>query len=378
MRYQRKKEQKRRKRIGMSILVSLFVFSVLFGLYQMYQNISIGNIDEQIKNETEVQRVSTVEEKEAEDQTIEDMIEEVTPCVVGISKLKNNGSSIFLKDSAEQLGLGSGFIVSENGYIVTNEHVSGAKYSSCYVTLDTGKTYTGNVVWSDSNLDLSIVKINMQDLPYAKLGDSDSLRVGQTMYAIGNPIGFEFQRTVTSGIVSAKDRTIQFTENNQEIYMSDLIQTDAGINPGNSGGPLIDANGKVVGINSIKITSAEGIGFAVPINVIKPIIEKYIQQNSFEEATIGVFAYDQNAIAYLDNSLELETGIYVAKVLTNGPAAKAGIQEKDVLLQIDGIELSKMNDLKEYIYTKAPGDTVTLTIQRKGKQSQVAVILGKK
>lgn len=378
MKYQRKRQNRKRKRMVMSLLITFFVFLIVFGLYQMYEGISVQEAESTNQNEINIQRTGLLQEESKQETKIEDMIEEVTRCVVGISKLKNNGSSIFLQDSAQQLGLGSGVIVSENGYIVTNEHVSGAKYSSCYVTLDTGKTYTGNVVWSDSNLDLSIVKINMQNLPYAKLGDSDELRVGQTMYAIGNPIGYEFQRTVTSGIVSAKDRTIKFTENNQEIYMSDLIQTDAGINPGNSGGPLIDVNGNVVGINSIKITSAEGIGFAVPINVIKPIIERYIQQGSFEEATIGIFAYDQNAISYLQGESKLDNGIYVASVLRNGPAEKAGIKEQDILIQIEGTTMKKMNDLKEYIYTKKPGDIVKVTIQRKGKQMEVEVTLGKK
>ena len=126
-------------------------------------------------------------------------------------------------------------IVSENGYIITNKHVAGNKYSSCYVTLENGKMYTGNVVWADSDLDLAIIKINAKGLNYMSLADSDNIKVGQSVYAIGNPIGFEFQRSVTSGIISGINRTIKIEDNNNSVYMEDLIQTDATINPGNSG-----------------------------------------------------------------------------------------------------------------------------------------------
>ena len=166
--------------------------------------------------------------------------------VVWISKLKDNGSSIFSTSNETSLGLGTGVIVSENGYILSNEHVTGGKFSTCYVTLGNSKKYDGTVVWSDSDLDLSITKINEENLQHITLGNSNNIRIGETVYAIGNPIGFEFRRTVTSGIISSKNRTIKLEENNQVSYMSDLIQTDATINPGNSGGPLIYPNGEVI------------------------------------------------------------------------------------------------------------------------------------
>lgn len=217
----------------------------------------------------------TVEEEINESKTIADVLEETSKAVVGISKLQEKGNSIFLQDGSTKLGLGTGIIVSENGYIVTNQHVSGSKYSNCYVTLENGKEYLANVVWEDQDLDLSIIKINANNLPYVIFGDSDKIRVGEKVYAIGNPIGFEFRRTVTSGIISAVDRTIKIEENDKVSYMEDLIQTDATINPGNSGGPLINPKGEVIGINSVKIESAEAIGFAIPINIIKPIISSY-------------------------------------------------------------------------------------------------------
>lgn len=255
--------------------------------YYIYLKIDITNPEEKKTDSIVAERMlQTIEQVQEKDKTITEVIHKVNETVVGISKIKEAGESVFLEDGVSKLGLGTGLIVSENGYILTNEHVSGKKNSTCYITLNTGKTYTGTVVWSNSDVDMAMIKINEKKLNYAILGNSDEVAVGQTVYAIGNPIGYEFQRTVTSGIISAKDRTIKLEENGQDVYMEDLIQTDATINPGNSGGPLVNSNGEVIGINSVKITSAEGIGFAVPINTIKSVIENFRKTGKFEEARL--------------------------------------------------------------------------------------------
>ena len=165
-----------------------------------------------------------------ENNTIQ-MLESVTNAVVGISKIKNIGSSVFTLNSTSDLNLGSGVIISSNGYILSNWHVTGDRLSNCYVTLASGASYEGTVVWADNNIDLSIVKIEMINLEYAQLSDSDELKIGQNVYAIGNPIGFEFQRTVTRGIISAINRTIKIEEGEDVSYLEDLVQTDATINP---------------------------------------------------------------------------------------------------------------------------------------------------
>ncbi|MBR3162539.1 MAG: trypsin-like peptidase domain-containing protein [Clostridia bacterium] len=323
--------------------------------------------------------VQTVEKVEEKSNTIADTIENVTQSVVGISKLKNTGSSIFSNNTEKELGLGTGVIISENGYILSNSHVTGEKHSVCYVTLDTGVTYDGKVVWADSNLDLSITKINAKELKRVNLGDSSLIRAGETVYAIGNPIGFEFRRTVTSGIVSATNRTIKIEENETQSYMSDLIQTDATINPGNSGGPLILANGDVIGINTVKISSAEGIGFAVPINVIKKIIESFEETDNFDEAYIGIYAYDKEVIPYLSTfATTFDKGVYVAQITPNGPASKTDLKEGDIINTIEGEEINTMNELRELIYTKKPGDIVRLGITRGKVNKNIDVTLGQR
>lgn len=292
--------------------------------------------------------------------------------------MKSVGGSILSNSSEDDLGLGTGVVVSSNGYILSNAHVTGEKYSNCYVTIEDGDTYKGRVVWSDTDLDLSITKIEAQNLKYVNLGDSTQVKVGETVYAIGNPIGYEFRRTVTSGIISALNRTIKISEDEDESYMSDLIQTDATINPGNSGGPLIYPNGDVIGINSVKITSAEGIGFAVPINVIKPVVESFIKDGSFNEANLGIYVYDQSVAQYLNLKESFSSGIYVAKITINGPAYNTELKKGDVITSVDDVKCNTVNDLKQYIYTKNPGEEVVLHISRGKIKRSVTIKLGKK
>ncbi len=376
----RRKKNKSKKIIFVSIFL-IFIWIFGFYLYTTYQNIEINESDYTAEKQLSTINEQTVESVEEESKKVADMLEETTEKVVGISKLKNTGSSIFSSSEESDLGLGTGFIVTADGYIVSNSHVTGEKYSKCYVTLENGTNYEGTVAWSDVDLDLSIVKINAKNLPYISLGDSSSIRVGENVYAIGNPIGFEFRRTVTSGIISAKNRTIKIEEENKTSYMTDLIQTDATINPGNSGGPLIYPNGEVIGINTVKISTAEGIGFAIPINIIKPIIESFKETGTFEEASIGIYAYDKEVIPYLNssyNTINFDTGIYVAQITNNGPASNTDLKEADIITSIDGKELNTMNDLREYIYTKKPNEEVTLKITRGKLTKEIELVLGKK
>ena len=372
--YSYKVERKSKfKKIMLTLLLMALASVISIKVYDFYlgtQVQSYGSDNNEPKENVQIENNTG---------NLPETLEKATQNVVGISKLKNNGSTIFSsKTNEEELGLGSGVIISENGYIVTNNHVAGNRYSTCYVTLENGKVYNGNVVWSDSDLDLAIVKINIKGLNYMNLADSDNIKVGQEVYAIGNPIGFEFQRTVTSGIISGVNRTIKIEENNKSVYMENLIQTDATINPGNSGGPLINTNGEMIGINSVKITSAEGIGFAIPINIIKPIIEKFVNEDKFDEAYIGIFAYDKEVIPYLDSSIEFENGIYVANIAVDGPARNSGLKIGDIITKIDNQEINKMSELRNYIYQKLPKDTVTLTILRNKKTTDITIKLGQR
>lgn len=242
----RTKKKNNTKKIISRIIILAILIIIGYYLYYTYTKIEVNPQSYETQRIQSTVNEQTVENVEEKSKNVADILEKTMESVVGISKLKDNGSSIFSTNTETLLGLGTGVIISENGYILSNEHVTGAKYSTCYITLENSKKYDGTVVWSDSDLDLSITKMEAENLKYINLGDSSKIRVGETVYAIGNPIGFEFRRTVTSGIISSKNRTIKLEEKDFASYMSDLIQTDATINPGNSGGPLIYPNGDVI------------------------------------------------------------------------------------------------------------------------------------
>lgn len=295
-----------------------------------------------------------------------------TSAVVGIA-VEKKYSNRWTQKLGNTWSIGSGFIVDQGGYIVTNYHVIGSADSEVYVTLYGGDIVKGRKIWGNSDLDLAIIKVDVSGLPYMKLADSDSITIGELVYAIGNPLGYEFQRTVTSGIVSGINRSIEV----DGAYMEDLIQTDASINSGNSGGPLINKIGEVIGINTIKVESAEGIGFAIPINQIKPVIEKIKETGEFKEIYLGIQGYDKEMISRIDSNIRLSKGIYVYKVERNSPAEKAEIKEGDILLSIQEENVDTISGLREILYSKNVGEKIRITLIRNNIPMSIEVELDK-
>lgn len=240
------KKKNKTKRTVLTIILTALITTIGMYIYNTYTKIDINPQNYETQRAISTVNEQTVDKVIENSKNVSDILEETMESVVGISKLKNSGSSIFSSSNEYSLGLGTGVIITEDGFVLSNEHVTGSKLSTCYVTLEDGKKYDGTVVWSDSDLDLSITKIDAKNLKYVSIGDSSKIKIGETVYAIGNPIGFEFRRTVTSGIISSKNRTIKLEDDKNLSYMSDLIQTDATINPGNSGGPLIYPDGEVI------------------------------------------------------------------------------------------------------------------------------------
>lgn len=259
-----------------------------------------------------------------------------------------------------QQGSGSGIIISQDGYIVTNQHViDGATEIS--VVLNTGDEYTATLVGADSKSDLAVLKIDKTELPAATLGDSTTVEVGELAVAIGNPLGQELAGTVTAGVVSAVNRTMTV---DNKVY--NLIQTDAAINPGNSGGALVNSKGEVIGINTIKLstTEVEGIGFAIAISEAKPIIDD-LMNNGYVAGRplVGI------------NVTENRNGLTVYSILENSGAAKAGIQIGDLIIKADGEAIYSSARLNEIRDTKKPGDYIVLTVIRKGELKDINVKL---
>lgn len=279
-------------------------------------------------------------------------------------------------DTRDVEGVGSGVVVSEDGYILTNSHViyDGAA-KKIKVLFDTGKELEGKVVWSNSQMDLAVVKVEATGLQTAELGNSDKLNIGQTAIAIGNPLGLDFERTVTQGIISGLDRSLKIDENNT---MDSLIQTDASINSGNSGGPLLNQKGQVIGINTLKIPSGEGLGFAIPINSAKTIIDEIIKNGEYTEPYLGIGGLEvQRYQKSTGTDLGVESGIFVTNVTSGSPADEAGIKQGDVITELDGKKIEQISGLKRELLAHRPGDDIELTIIRDKKEMKKNVKLGK-
>lgn len=294
-----------------------------------------------------------------------------TSSVVGIAVKQNSGNKI-ATTLDNSWSVGSGCILDSKGYIVTNYHVIGNVKDEIYVTLYGGEVIKGRAVWSNKNMDLAVIKIDVAGLPSAIMGDSDSLRIGEKAIAIGNPLGFEFQGTLTSGVISGLNRSIEVEGN----YMEDLIQTDASINSGNSGGPLMNGKGEVIGINTVKVASAEGIGFAIPVNQVKPIIEKIKETGEFKEPYFGVLGYDRAITSSFASNVIIDTGIYVYDVENGSPAYKAGIKKGDIILSIDDLELDTLCKMRTILFSKDIDEKMRVKILRDGEIQDLVVAVG--
>ena len=293
----------------------------------------------------------------------------VSPAVVGITTKVYN-RDMFNRKVLVGEGVGSGVIFDKNGYIVTNNHVVGDS-KTVIVSLADGQSTEGTVVGSDARTDLAVVKINVSNLTVAEFGDSDSLQTGEPVIAIGNPLGLEFQGTVTAGVISALNRTI-----GAEGQSMKLIQTDAAINPGNSGGALVNADGQVIGINSAKISKegVEGLGFAIPINTVRPILESLIKNGKVVRPYLGIYGLDKQMAGRFGMELQVD-GIYVYQVIAGGPLAQAGIQHGDILIKMDDADLKDFNALQDAMKAHKVGDSVTITYLRNNVQQTVQVTL---
>ena len=283
-----------------------------------------------------------------------EIIEEVRSAVVGIEAKSSYGTSI-----------GSGVAIAEDGYILTNAHVvSGAKSLKVYFA---DKTFSSaEIMLIKSGLDIAIIKTDI-NLPYLDTAPLSDVHVGENVIAIGTPISLTFKHTVTKGIVSALGRTLEVQDiGGYTTYMQNLIQHDASINAGNSGGPLINESGKLIGINTLKATDAEGIGFAIPIETANVITSKIQQTGSFEPANLGVFAYDAEIANFHDQTIE-KSGVYVEDILQNSSAFKFGLMTGDVIIAVNDKEIKTNLDLQKALFSLNKNDKYNVSVIRNGK-----------
>jgi S1-C subfamily serine protease len=286
-------------------------------------------------------------------------IEKLSESVVGIDSTKLTHDHRFGLVPIE--GQGSGVIIDPKGTIVTNHHVIDDA-SKVQVHLKDGRSLVGEVIGSDPATDVALVKVDAQNLPFATLGDSESLRVGQFALAIGNALGLPGAPTVSMGVISALGRPLPGTD----FVLEGLIQTDAAINPGNSGGPLADLEGRVIGLNTAMIPFAQGVGFAIPSDTIKRIIDQISKNGRVVRPWLGISGFDVNPSIARRYGLSVESGVLLAEVLGDSPAGRAGLREGDIVVGIGGNKVEQMKGLVTALSKFAIGERVTLDVVRSG------------
>ena len=282
-----------------------------------------------------------------------------------------------------QSGLGSGVIIDERGYILTNEHVVNSA-TEIEVTLSDGRKFKAELKGSDPRSDLAVIKIEADNLPVAELGDSDKAKVGEWVVAIGNPFGFVInnpQPTITVGVVSALHRSFAYSGLDEARYYGNLIQTDAAINRGNSGGPLVNLRGGVIGINALIYSTTggyQGIGFAIPINRAKDIMEELIAGKEVKYGWLGVQVQSLTPELVALFGLPDNKGALIAEIIGNSPAEKCGLGKGDIIRKVNGKNIARSSDLVSIITTLAVGDKTDIIVLRNGKETAIPVIIGKR
>ncbi|HHX10994.1 MAG TPA: PDZ domain-containing protein [Firmicutes bacterium] len=303
-------------------------------------------------------------------QVVVDAAEKVSPAVVGIVNTKavyDIFGRQYVSDSS-----GSGVIITSDGYIVTNNHVISGDSRQLTVFLSDRRTMEAEIVGTDPATDLAVIKIDATGLPTAVFGDSDTLKPGQLAIAIGNPLGMEFNRSVTVGAISGLDRVLRIGDG----YMR-LVQTDAVINPGNSGGPLINGGAQVIGLNSAKLNveAVEGMGFAIPSNQVKRIVTEIMETGKVRRAFAGLSLMDRTEARIYRPTVKIDRGIYVYDVVSGGPAAKAGIRQGDVVIEFAGRTVNDVGTFVALISELSPGDNVKVKVLRDGQEIEFTITL---
>lgn len=382
------KERSRTKPFGLAAMVVLvsLVIGLLGGLGGIYLlSYDNGNLAKKLGIENATQLPSSTKTEKIvleESNAIIETSNKVSPAVVSIATTQVL-QDIFGR-TYQASGAGTGFIITNDGLIITNKHVVSDENAQYKVVLSDGRSFDAEVKSRDPYLDFAVLKIDAKDLPVVELGDSDQMQIGQWVVAVGNALG-KFQNSVTVGVISAKNRQIDATDQNGQNSESldNLLQTDTAINPGNSGGPLINLKGQVIGINTAVASSAQGIGFAIPINSVKGAIDSIKQTGRIVRPYLGVRYVAITPDIAKQNNLSVEYGAMVVRgsgiaqfaVVPGSPADKAGIVENDIILEINGQKIDENHGLVSLVSQAKVGDEVSLKILSKGNEKTVKVKL---
>ena len=407
---QKKIENNKRQNKILLIILSVIIISTMGGFFGAYLNQNFfqkNNVDQLNKirkdliDNKQTQLDNEYYSIKEEDGLITAIVEDNSPAVVSIiitkdvPKLDGFFNDPFFEQfyfgprntepetETQKIGGGTGFIVDSSGYIITNRHVVDDDKANYTVMLNDGTDYEAEILARDDLLDVAVLKIEEKDLPTVSLGNSDNLKIGQTVIAIGNSLG-EFSNTVSKGIVSGLKRQVEAGNSlGQTEVLDEVIQTDAAINPGNSGGPLFDLTGKVIGINVAMASGAENIGFTIPINQVKDIYQSVKETGKIVRPYLGIRYIIINDKIQEMNGLLVNYGALILRgnqrgdlaIIPGSPADKAGLKEYDIILEIDGEKIDQESSLAKVIRKKGVGDKVELKVLSKGEEKKVEVTL---
>ncbi|MCO6174042.1 Do family serine endopeptidase [Flavobacterium sp. NRK F10] len=366
------------KKIGSLFIVSLLSGIITLGAYKLFlepkSNSSLTTVSPNYSKNVSL-GAENVDFTTAADMAVHSVVHVKN---VSVRKVYNPIMEFFYGSKGgvqqqEQIGTGSGVVISEDGYIATNNHVV-QDATDLEVTLNNNKTYKAKLVGTDSKMDIALLKIDADEkLPYMVFGDSDAIKVGEWVLAVGNP--YNLTSTVTAGIVSAKARDLS------NEGLQSFIQTDAAVNPGNSGGALVNTNGELIGINTMISSptgSYAGYSFAVPSNITRKIIEDLMQFGNVQRGVLGVQGSELNSAVAEHFGINETQGFYINEITKKSGAEKAGLKEGDVIVKLDTKKINGFSDLSSYINTKRPNDVVNVTIIRDEKEKTIPVTLTKK
>ncbi len=356
-------------------LIGGFIGNALFGLTMGQTEVPVTEeesvTDEVVNEKAEAPGLPEPDEKGI----VATVASKVLPAVVGISLDQTVTENFLFQEYQYEVQVtGSGVVVSPEGYILTNSHVVGTnKDKEVDVLFEDGSTLPAQILWTDPGQDLAVIKVEPEEpLAYAEMGNSDNLVIGERAIAIGNPLGLDFQRSVTAGYVSGLNRSLVVQGNE----MNNMIQTDASINKGNSGGPLLNANGEVIGINTVKVGDGEGMGFSIPINTAKSVVNQIIETGKYEPAVLGIDGRDVAFVeARLNIELPVDHGVFVIQAFEGSGAGNAGLQFNDIITAIDGEEVTSMSDLRDKLFHYQVNDEITMTVVRGDEEFDVDVKL---
>ncbi len=304
---------------------------------------------------------------DAYSRAVTSVVARVAPAVVAINVEKNNSAP---QQNSE--GSGSGVIIAPDGFILTNNHVV-ENVSRVSVVLTDGRTIEANVIGTDPATDLAVIRVHTNGLPISQLGNSDTLQVGQLAIAIGNPLGF--QSTVSAGVISALGRSLRSRSGR---LIENVIQTDVALNPGNSGGPLVNSRGRVIGINTAMIFMAQGISFAIPVNTAKWVVGELVKLGRVRRAYLGISAMVRPLTGLQQSRLKLDLPmvVQIIAVEPSGPAQRAGLREGDIVISLDGHNISTIDEIHQLLSKKPPGTAVRVDVLRRGVLTEHDIVLG--